>query len=152
MTLIRTPVLNTRQIHALRSLLRFDHAKSMRFRVSGPGNDLDKTNALLALADSVSLLDAPLLVAQFLIKAQGLESIAVPLETQYHDIYIRLLKIDIGPTSFPGLTAEDIERAVGPIRPFIEEVKYIFENAPYTDNVRAQAVGKVGPPPSGLAN
>lgn len=151
MSLMRAPVVNRDQLEALRTLLRLDFTRFLRNTLSQAGQVPTQCLKILQVTDTMSQAEQPLVIAAALIQYTGTPTAMLPLDQVRFDFYSRLLNIPLGPGDFPGLTEEQLEPVLAPMRAYVEELKAVFESAAHIDEAALRSKMKT-PTPSGMMN
>lgn len=133
MSFIRTPVVNAEQIGALRTLLRLDFTYGVRQLLGAGMSESLTCLGILNLTESLQQAEQPLVVVSALMQHRMLPTATVPLDSTRYELFSRLLDAPLALERFPGITQDNFEAFLLPLKTQVEALKVIFQNAPYVD-------------------
>lgn len=152
MTMIRVPVVNVDQLQALRSLLRLDFTRCVRKALTDSTVVPLQCVSILRLTEYMNQAEQPLVVVAALMQYHGTPTAMIPLDPARFEFFTKLLTISLGASDFPGLTDEQLEPLLAPMRAYVAELKTIFEGAALVDESALRSKMKTPPPSSGMMN
>lgn len=152
MSLLRIPVVNVDQLNALRSLLRLDFTRCVRkVLVENTVVPLQCVK-ILQFTELMNQAEQPLIVVAALMQYHGTPTAMLPLDAARFDFFSKLLSVPLSPHDFPGLTDEQLEAYLTPMKNFIEELKKVFESSGHIDEQTLRSKMKTSTPASGMMN
>jgi len=153
MSLLRVPVVNRDQLQALRSLLRLDFTRALRNALTESKVVPLQCVTILRLTEYMNQAEQPLIVIAAMMQHTGKPTSLLPLDKERFAFFSRLLDISLGTEDFPGLTEDQLEPVLAPMRVYVTELKALFEASATLDEdaIRGKVQDDPGPP-SGLMN
>ena len=152
MSLVRIPVVNRDQLQTLRSLLRLDFTRAVRSALVTTAELPMQCLSILRLTEAMTQAEQPLIVIAALMQYNGTPTAMVPLDQGRFAFFTRLLDIPLNPSDFPGLTEEQLEPILAPMRAHISELKQIFENSGHVEEDALKNRLKVAASKTGMMN
>jgi hypothetical protein len=152
MSMVRAPVVNGDQLQALRSLLKLDFTRCVRNTLTKGGGIAQQCMSILQLTELMEQAEQPLIVVAAIMQFNGLPTAMLPLDSVRFNLFTRLLDTPLGTSDFPGLTEEQLEPVLAPMRGYIEELKKIFESSAHLDEEALRQRMKTSTPKTGMMN
>lgn len=152
MSLVRVPVVNRDQLQALRSLLRLDFTRCMRNILTTETEVPVQCVRILAITDVMNQAEQPLIVVAALMQYHGTPTAMLPLDAGRFGFFSKLLSIPLGTRDFPGISDEQLEPILAPMRAYIAELKTIFDSSAHIDEEALKNKMKTSTPKDGMMN
>lgn len=152
MSLMRVPVVNRDQLQALRSLLRLDFTRCLRNILENVTVVPQQCLNIMQVTDVMSQAEQPLIVVAALMQYHGTPTAMLPLDAARFQLFSKLLDTPLGTRDFPGLTDEQLEPVLAPMRAYVQELKTIFESAALVDEDALKRKMKTDAPKTGMMN
>lgn len=137
MPLMRAPKLERKHLLALKTLVRLDFARAVRFKMDSlqktAEHPAESTLKMLTLTDMMLDADQPLSITITLMEMHGSTEALMPLNDEKFKFYSATLNVEVGGEDFKGVPQDKLDTILAPLRKLQAELKDIFLHAPSLD-------------------
>ena len=138
MSLMKAPKLEKKHLQALKTLVRLDFARAVRFKMEAlqknPGeHPAESTIKILTLTDMLADADQPLSVTMALMDMHGAVASWMPLTDARYEFYSATIARPVTEEDFRGVEADKLAVILEPLRQLQSELVEIFKNADAVD-------------------
>lgn len=151
--MLRAPKFNSITLEGMRTLLRLDFARSVRYvvqkaRVEPIPEEALVTAKILELIDRFTEAEQPLLITLSIMKMHGAPEALMPLNDDLFELYGRIItRTDLKPDNFKGIPEDQLHQIIDPLKAVQEDLKKAFDEAAVVD--RDAMEKKYGGAPAG---
>ena len=138
MSLMKAPKMEKKHIQALKTLIRLDFARAVRFKMESlqknPGeHPAESTIKIMTLTDMLADADQPLSVTIALMEMHGAHASWMPITDARYDFYTRTIATPVTEDDFRGVAPEKLAELLEPLRRLQAELVEIFRTADVVD-------------------